>query len=319
MRALSPVPSIDDISAARARLGDRVRRTPTMTATSLGDLFGVRLRVKCEVFQRTGSFKVRGALNAVLSLSREDRAKGLVAISAGNHAAALAYAARAAGARATIVMPAAANPAKVALTEAYGGEVVLTEAPLLDALAALRAERDLTLVHPFDDPYVVAGAGTVGLEIAEDAPDTRVVVVQAGGGGLLSGVAIAVKALLPGVRVVGVEPERADVISRSLEAGHPVTMTPVSVADGLCSPIGGTVTMPLIQQYVDTVLRVSDDEIRAAMRLVVERTKLVVEPAGAAGVAALLHGLDLAPGTEVVVIATGGNIDSAGLARLLAP
>jgi threonine dehydratase len=312
--------TVDDVRAARDRIGDRVRRTPTLDATSLGGLFGVRLRVKAEVFQRTGSFKVRGALNAVLSLAEEDRARGLVAISAGNHAAALAYAARAAGTTATIVMPAHANPAKIALTESYGGTVVLTEAPLLDALAALRAERDLTLVHPFDDPDVVAGAGTVGLEIVEDAPEAEVVLMGCGGGGLLSGVAVAVKALWPDARVIGVEPEGADVVSRSLAAGEPVTMTPVSVADGLCSPIGGTVTLPLIQRHVDRVVRVTDDEIRQAMRLVVERTKLVVEPAGAAGVAALLNGAAEVPrGADVVVIATGGNIDSAGLAALLAP
>lgn len=312
--------NLDDVRAAALRIAGDVHRTPLMSATSLGDLFGVRMRVKAEVFQRTGSFKLRGALNAVRSLTDDERARGLVAISAGNHAAALAYAARASKTTAAIVMPHTANPAKVAATEAYGGEVLLTERPLLDVLREVTEARGLTLVHPFDDANVVAGAGTVALEFLEDGPVPDVVVVQAGGGGLLSGVATVVKALHPATRVIAVEPENADVISRSLAAGHPVTMTPVSVADGLCSPIGGTVTMPIIEAKVGEVIRVSDDTIREAMRLMVERTKLVVEPAGAAGLAPFVDGsLDLPPGTDVVLVATGANIDAAGLARLLAP
>jgi threonine dehydratase len=317
---LYAMPTLDDVRAAAKRIDDHVRRTPLMTATTLGDLFGVRLRVKAELFQRTGSFKIRGALNAVRLLDDAQRARGLVAISAGNHAAALAYAARAAGTTATIVMPHTANAAKVAATEGYGGEVVLTEAPLLETLAEVTEARGLTLVHPFDDPAIVAGAGTVGLEILEDGPPPDVVVVQAGGGGLISGIATVVKALHPSTQVVGVEPETADVISRSLAAGAPVGMTPVSIADGLCSPIGGTVTLPIIREKVDRMIRVPDDAIRRAMRLMVERTKLAVEPAGAAGLAPFVDGsLDLPTGTDVVLVASGGNIDSAGLARLLGP
>ncbi|MDQ1713443.1 MAG: threo-3-hydroxy-L-aspartate ammonia-lyase [Frankiaceae bacterium] len=313
--------TLDDVRAAAARIAGDVHRTPLLSATSLGERYGVRLRVKAEVFQRTGSFKIRGALNAVRQLSDEQRAKGLVAISAGNHAAALAYAARASKATATIVMPHTANAAKIAATDAYGGEVVLTDQPLLDTLAQVTAERGgPTLVHPFDDPNVVAGAGTVGLEILEDGPPPDVVVVQAGGGGLLSGVATVVKALHPDTQVIGVEPEGADVISRSLAAGEPVGMVPVSVADGLCSPIGGTVTLPIIREKVDRVVRVPDDAIRQAMREMVERTKLVVEPAGAAGLAPFVAGLlDLPRGADVVLIATGANIDATLLATLLAP
>jgi threonine dehydratase len=218
-------------------------------------------------------------------------------------------------------MPHTANAAKIAATEAYGGEVVLTDQPLLDTLAQVTEERGgLTLVHPFDDANVVAGAGTVGLEILEDGPPPDVVVVQAGGGGLLSGVATVVKALHPDTQVIGVEPEGADVISRSLAAGEPVGMVPVSIADGLCSPIGGTVTLPIIREKVDRVVRVPDDAIRQAMREVVERTKLVVEPAGAAGLAPFVAGLlDLPRGADVVLIATGANIDATLLATLLAP
>jgi threonine dehydratase len=310
--------TIDDVRAAAERLRGLVHRTPCWSATSLGDLFGVRLHVKAETFQRTGSFKLRGALNAVLTLPDADRRRGLVAISAGNHAAALAYAARAAGTTATIVMPATANPAKIAATESYGGEVVLTAGAMLDAMHEIRAERGLTLVHPFDDPAVVAGAGTVGLEIVEDVPDVDHVIVQVGGGGLVSGVATAVKALRPSASVYGVEPEGADVVSRCLAAGEVVAMQPSSVADGLCAPIGGVVTMPIIESLVSAVGIVTDDDIRTALRLVLERTKLVVEGAGATGVAALVaKSFDIPPGSNVVVIATGGNVDAPTLARLL--
>ncbi|MDQ1711831.1 MAG: threonine dehydratase [Frankiaceae bacterium] len=312
------MPTIDDLHAAAERIRGLVHRTPTMSATGLGELFGVRLYVKAETLQRTGSFKLRGALNAVLSLPDADRARGLVAISAGNHAAALAYAARAAGTTATIVMPATANPAKIAATESYGGTVVLTEDVMLDAMESIRAERGLTLVHPFDDPNVVAGAGTVGLEILEDVPEPDVVIVQVGGGGLISGVATAVKSLRRNALVYGVEPEGADIVSRSLASGTIETMRPASVADGLCAPISGVVTMPIIRSLVTSVARVSDDDIRRALRLVLERTKLVVEGAGATGVAALVAGaFDIPKGSTVVVVATGGNVDAPTLARLL--
>jgi threonine dehydratase len=310
--------TIDDVYAAAERLRGLVHRTPTFSATSLGAMFGVRLHVKAEAFQRTGSFKLRGALNAVLTLADEDRARGLVAISAGNHAAALAYAARAAGTTATVVMPATANPAKIAATEAYGGEVVLTDDAMLDVMEQVRADRGLTLVHPFDDAAVVAGAGTVGLEILDDVPDVDVVIVQIGGGGLISGIATAVKSLRPNAVVYGVEPEGADVVSRSLAAGEVVAMRPSSIADGLCAPIGGVVTLPIIASLVTSIARVTEDDIRTALRLVVERTKLVVEGAGATGVAALVAAsFDIPAGSNVVVVATGGNVDAPTMARLL--
>jgi threonine dehydratase len=182
----------------------------------------------------------------------------------------------------------------------------------------IAAHRGLAIIPPFDDDRIIAGQGTVGLEILEDLPHPDVVIVQAGGGGLLSGVATAVKALSPETTVIGVEPEGADVITRSLAAGEPVTMTPSSVADGLCSPIGGTVTLPIIRERVDQVVLVTDDAIRQALRLMVERTKLVVEGAGAAGLAALVaKAVDVRPGAEVVVVATGGNVDAPTLAGLL--
>jgi threonine dehydratase len=309
------MPTIDDVRAAAARIAPHVHRTPTFTATSLGELAGVRLYVKAELFQRTGSFKVRGAFNAVLSLSGEERANGFVAMSAGNHAAALAHAAAAVGTTAVVVMPAHANPGKIAAVEAYGGEVVLVEhAALFETMTRIRDESGRTVVHPFDDDRVIAGAGTVGLELAEDVPDVDYVIVQIGGGGLISGVSIA----MPDATVIGVEPTDADAMSRALAAGEPVTMAPMSVADGLCAPFAGVRTLPIVRERVDRVVTVPDDAIVDAMRLMIQRTKLAVEPAAAAGVAALLTGAAGVPeGATVAVIATGGNVDGPTYARLL--
>lgn len=314
------MPTIDAVRAAADRIRSRVHRTPTTRQPSLGRAIGVgeELYLKAELLQKTGSFKLRGVLNTVLSLSEEDRARGLVTMSAGNHAAALAYAARLAGTTAVVVMPHTANAGKIAATESYGGEVLLTEGALIDLLNEVRERTGRTLVHPFDDPNVIAGAGTVGLEILEDVPDPDVVVVQVGGGGLLAGVATAVKALRPEARVYGVEPESADALSRGLAAGEPVHFRPLSVADALCAPFVGTHVLPLVRERVDGVVRLPEDVILDALRLVLERTKYAVEPAGATGVAALLAGaIPVEPGQKVVTIATGGNVDAATLSRLL--
>ena len=310
--------TIDDVRAAAGRIAGRVHRTPTTRQTSLGALLGCDLYLKAELLQRTGSFKLRGVLNRVLTMPEEERARGLVTMSAGNHAAALAYAARLVGTTAVVVMPHTANPGKIAATESYGGEVVLTEGALIDTLTEIRERTGRTLVHPFDDPAVIAGAGTVGLEIMADVPEADVVVVPVGGGGLVSGVATAVKALHPQTRVYGVEPASADAMTRALAAGEPVHFLPLSVADALCAPFAGTHNLPIVREQVDAVVTLGEDVILRALRLVVERTKYAVEPAAATGVAALLDGLiPVDEGTKVVVIATGGNVDAATLARCL--
>ncbi len=310
--------SLADIELAAGRLSGRVHRTPVVRSTSLGELWGVRLDLKAEVFQRTGSFKARGALNAVLSLAPQERARGVITLSAGNAGAAVAYAARSVGVPGTVVMPATAVPAKIAACRAYGAEVVLTDGDLLDVYTATVAESGRIPVHPFDDPAVVAGTGTVGVEIAEDVPDAQVVLVPVGGGGLISGVAAALAALAPGTRVIGVEPESADVMSRSLAAGGPVRLPGArSVADGLAAPMSGQVTVDHVQAFVEQVVRVGDEDILRALSLAVSRTKLLLEPSAAAPLAALMTGvLDLAPGTRVVSVASGGNVDLALLGRL---
>jgi threonine dehydratase len=308
---VSNLVSLDEVRDGARRLAGRIHRTPVLTSESLGAVAGCRLRFKVESFQRTGSFKARGALNRLLTLAPDDLRRGLVTLSAGNHGAALAWAARVAGSRATVVMPATAVPSKIAAVRAYGGEPVLTDGSLLERCQALQRERGLTLVHPFDDPMVIAGQGTVGLELLEDVPGVEVVVVPVGGGGLISGMAAALKGQRPDIHVIGVEPTGADVMSRSLAAGSPARLDrPQTVADGLAAPFAGDRTFAHVQALVDQVVRVEDQAIIAALRLILERLKVVVEPAGAAAFAALLaEAVRPAPAAEVVCILSGGNLD----------
>jgi threonine dehydratase len=280
---------------------------------------GCRLVLKAELLQKTGSFKPRGVLNKLLTMDAAARARGLVSLSAGNHAAALAWGAAAVGTRAAIVMPRAAVPAKVEATRAYGGDVILTDGNLMDTCLAVQRERDLALVHPFDDPMVMAGQGTIGLEILEDVPDAGLIVVPVGGGGLLGGIAAAVKARRPGTRVVGAEPTGADIVYRSLQAGKPLRLEgkPTTVADGLAAPFAGEHTQAQIQRDVDDVVLVDDEAILRALKLIMERAKLVPEPAGAAAVAAVLSGaVKPTPGSTVVCVVSGGNVDPALLKKL---
>ncbi len=302
-----------DIRAARERIAAEVHVTPMLGSSSLGRRLGVELHLKAESFQRTGSFKVRGALHKVSRLSSADKARGLITISAGNHAAALAYAATAAGVRCTVVMPAQANPTKVRATQAYCAEVVLDGdvQQAFERCHALEKEKGLLYVHAFDDAEIVAGAGTLGVECVEQVPDLDVVLVPVGGGGLISGVALADRELRPRARVYGVEPEGAAVMWESLRAGHPVRVDKLAtVADGLAPPMVGELNYGVVQRCVDAVVKVSDTEILDALRLLLARCKLVVEPAGAAGLAALLTGrIPTQAGDKVVVVLSGGNVD----------
>ncbi len=309
------------VLAARERIASRVHRTPMLRSSSLSAVLGIDLAFKAELFQRTGSFKVRGALHKLSCLSADAAANGLVTISAGNHAAALAYAAREAGLRCTVVMPQAANPTKVRATEAYGAEVVL-HGSVQEAFVRcheLEKERGLLYIHAFDDPEIVAGAGTLGLEVLEQVPELDTVLVPIGGGGLISGVALAVKHLRPRARVIGVEPEGAAVMWASLEAGRALRVDQLStLADGLAPPMVGELNFQIVQRYVDGVVKVSDAEILDAMRLLMSRCKLVVEPAGAAAFAALMaRRVSVTGGERVVVVLSGGNVDLAQLGNWL--
>jgi threonine dehydratase len=311
---------MQDIRAARARIGQAVHRTPLFTLSSQGTALGLSLHLKAELFQRTGSFKVRGVLNKLRQLSAQDVARGFVTLSAGNHGAALAWAAREAGSHATVVMPAHAVASKIAKVRAYGGEVVLTTGAMIDAVRTLESERGLTMVHPFDDPAMIAGHAGVGLEILEDLPDVDVVIVPVGGGGLISGIASAIKLTRPRTQIIGVEPTGADTMVRSLASGRPERIDrPMSVADGLCAPFAGEHTFEHVRNYVDRVVVLEDDAIVRALGILIERAKLAAEPAGAAALAAILSGAVTIPaGSRVVCVVSGGNVDPAVLQRALA-
>ena len=314
--------TVDDIRDARARIGDRVHRTPIMRSTTLASRSGVaRFELKCESFQATGSFKVRGVLNRLAQLDAAARTRGVVTVSAGNHAQALAWAARNADMPCTVVMPANASLSKVEASRGYGATVI----QLGTSMDAFRRAHELadtegfTFVHPFDDDRTIAGTGTVALEIFEQTEAPDMIVVPVGGGGLISGMAIAVKALSPATRVIGVEPEGASIMRQSLDAGRALRMdAPHSIADGLTAPMAGERNFAAIQRYVDDVVLVSDSEIAAAMSLLLTRCKLVAEGAGAAATAALLSGKILLKGTEhVVAVLSGGNVDVATLRDVL--
>jgi threonine dehydratase len=310
--------ALEDVHAAAERIAGLAHRTPLLRSRTLDALVGAPVALKAENFQRVGAFKFRGACNAVAAM----RPEGVCSVSSGNHAQALALAAREHGARATILMPADAPASKRAATEGYGAEVIEFDRYTEDRealVSELAAERGLTLVHPYDEPLVMAGQGTVGLELAAGLDDLDVVVVPVGGGGLISGVATAIKALAPDARIVGVEPQAGDDTARSLRAGERVTVqVRPTIADGQQVDTPGERTWEVIRALVDDVVTVSDAEIVAAMRLLFERVKVVAEPSGASALAALLAGRVTLRGGTVAVVISGGNVDAARFAALTA-
>jgi threonine dehydratase len=303
--------SLASVLAARETIAGRVHRTPTFGSATLSELTGARVHLKAELFQRTGSFKPRGVLTKLATLTEQERSRGVIGISAGNHAQALAYGARAEGLSALVVMWADANPAKVAAARGYGAEVDLSAAgpaEAFDRLDELAGETGRTLVHPFDDPLVIAGQGTVGLELVEDVPDVDIVVVPVGGGGLISGIATAVKSLQPRARVVAVEPELSPALHEALKAGRSVPVHPRSIADGLGAPFAGEHAVAVCSALgVESVL-VTEEEIQEGFRFLYARAKLACEPAGAAATGALLAGkVAVERGQNVVAVVSGGN------------
>ena len=312
----------EDVESAARLIAGRVRQTPLLPAGELSRRVGARVVLKAENLQITGSFKPRGATNRIARLSEQEVKAGVVAASAGNHAQAVAFAARQIGARATLVMPAGAPLAKVAAVRQYGGEVRLVDGSYDDAGEAARrmaAEEGKTLVHAFDDPAVVAGQGTVGLEIAEQAPDVGLVVVPLGGGGLASGIGLALAARLPSARVVGVQAEACAPYPASIAAHRPLgARSANTICDGIAVKRPGDITLPLVERYVDEVVTVSDDQVAEAMVLLLERSKLVVEGAGAVGAAALMHGRVEPPSEGAVcAVLSGGNVDASLLSECI--
>jgi threonine dehydratase len=318
------------IAAARARIAGQVHRTPMLSSETAARVVraatGARLAddtvyLKAEHLQKTGSYKPRGMLAKVSTLTPEERRQGIITISAGNAAAGYAYAARVIGVPVTVVMPINANPTKVAACREYGAIVELIGETFDESWAAvdeLAAERNLLFCHPYDDPEVIAGQATVGLEILEDLPDVDVVVVPVGGGGLISGVATALGRGRPSTRIYGVEPEGSDAMRRALAAGHSVRISPHSVADGLNGPYAGEWNLAAAQHFVTDVVLVDDATILTGLRFALERTKQVLEPAGAAGLAALLTGrIPVNDGERVCAVLSGGNVDLGRLGVLL--
>jgi threonine dehydratase len=314
--------SFDDVVAAAARLDGVAHRTPVITSRTLDELTGARVFCKAENLQRMGAFKFRGAYNRLAQLDPFARLHGVVAFSSGNHAQGVALAARLLDVHATIVMPSDAPVAKLAATRGYGAEVVLYERATMDRDAIARTiadEREARLVPPFDDPAIIAGAGTTALELIDVSGPLDVLVVCTGGGGLLSGCALAATALAPGIAVYGVEPETGDDWVRSLAAGTRVTIpVPPTICDGMQTQAPGALTFPIVQALCAGVVTVSDDEVRDAMRFAFARLKLVIEPSGAAALAAVLTGKIAVRGKRVGVTISGGNVDASTFARLIA-
>jgi len=310
-------PTRDDVARARATLGDRLHRTPTFGSRTLSELTGADVHVKAELFQRTGSFKPRGVLNKLASLGAAEKRAGVCTWSAGNAAQAVAYGAALEEIPCRVFMWRTANPEKVAATRGYGAEVDLeAEGPAdsHDRLLAYVEETGCTFVHPFDDPVLQAGHGTIALEIEEDVPGVDVMVIPVGGGGLIAGIAGAA-----GCRVVGVEPEGAASLTVALEAGEPVLIQPKTIADGLGAPFTGAGTLAVCAERVDQVVLVTEAEIEDAFRFLYARAKLACEPAGAASTAALLAGkIPLERGERVVAVVSGGNAATETASAILA-
>ena len=305
---------LSDIRAAADRIRGHVHRTPLLSLRSIGESVGAAVFLKCESFQKTGSFKPRGALNKVLSLEGEERGRGLVTVSAGNHAQAVAWAARRTGVPCAVVMPAKAPASKVEAVRGYGARIVFHDdnSTLFDRLRQLQEETGYVFVHPFDDPVVLAGAGTAGLEIIEDLPDVSVVVVPVGGGGLMGGVASAVKQSRPSARVYAVELAEGPGLGPALAAGKPVPVPrpAKTLADGLIPPFVGAIPLAIAREALEAVVTVSEAAIASAMRRLLTRAKLYVEGGGAAATAALLSGaIPVEKSDTVAVLVSGGNVD----------
>ena len=313
---------LSDIREARERLKGIINLTPIIADEKLSNAVGARAYLKAECFQRAGSFKVRGAYNKISRLNDDEKARGVITASAGNHAQGVALAARLHNIKATIVLPEFAPLTKIVATRAQGAEVIMHGSSFDEAVAyskELQKEHGFTYVHAFDDPLIIAGQGTIGLEIAEDLPETTVVIVPIGGGGIISGIAIAVKALLPGVRVIGVQAEHVAPVNISLAAGKPVESKGLpTIADGIAVKRPGELTLPIIREFVDQVVEVSEEELAEGVYHCVQNAHVVAEGAGASGVAALLaKKIELRPDDVVCAVLAGGNIDGNLLTRII--
>jgi threonine dehydratase len=313
--------TLADIEAARARIGDSILCSPCHLSHHLSELTDLPLHLKFENLQRTGSFKERGALNKLLTMTDAERSRGVIAASAGNHAQGVAYHAGVRGIRAQIVMPLATPQVKVAATRSFGADVILhgdSYDEAYDEALRRRAEQGQTFIHAFDDAEVIAGQGTIGLELLEQVPDIEAVVAPIGGGGLISGIACALKQTNPKIRVIGVEPEKLPSMLRARENNAPVTIAAeATIADGIAVRRAGDLTLPLVSRYVDEIVTVDDEEIASAILMLLEQEKTLAEGAGAAALAAVVQAKTNLRHRRTVVIVGGGNIDVTLLAKII--
>jgi len=320
-KAVNTPLSLAEIHAAMGRIRESIYLSPCARSEDLSQLTGNSVYLKLDNLQRTGAFKERGALNKLLTLSTEERDRGVIAASAGNHAQGVAYHAGRHGVRAQIVMPLTTPLIKVSATKSYGAEVVLHGANYDEACeeAVRRSEKlGMTFIHPFDDEVVMAGQGTMGLEILQQVPDIEAIIAPIGGGGLIAGVGCAVKETNPRIRVIGVQPARLPSMKVAIAEGHPVTLSPAAtIADGIAVRRAGEKTLPLIQKYVDDIVTVDEEEIANAVLLLLEREKTLAEGAGAAALAALINRKTSLNGNKVAVLVCGGNIDVSLLSRIM--
>ncbi len=313
MSAQDDLVTLFDIKNAQSFLKGKIVKTPIIPSLNIGKALDIQLNYKAEHFQKMGSFKIRGVLNKLNQLSATEKEKGVVTVSAGNHAKALAYASHLTKIKAVVVMPDYAPRNKIEAVKGFGAEVIQTTAEeLLSTLEKTIEERDLTLVHPFDDLAIISGQGTVGLEILEQTqnpPD--IVVVPVGGGGLISGISTAIKSINPEISVIGVEPKGANAMTQSLVKGEAVTLNEVNtIADGLAAPWAGKITLKHVRKYVDGMVIVNDDEIQLAMKRLILEDKIITEPAAAASLAAVLSGkIDLSPNLKITCVLSGSNVD----------
>ena len=306
------MPTIDDIRQAAVRIKGKAHRTPVLTCQAINELAGASLFFKCENLQKVGAFKMRGATNAVFSLGPDEAARGVATHSSGNHAQALALAARMRGIPAYVVMPSSAPPVKRRAVAGYGAEIITCEPTLAARESTLQevvARTGAVFIHPYDNEHIIAGQGTAALELLTEVPDLDIVMAPVGGGGLLSGTAIATAALAPKARIIAGEPEGADDAARSLAAGHIIpSVNPRTIADGLLTSLG-KLNFPIIQKHVEAIWTVDDPAITAAMRLVWERMKIIIEPSSAVCLAAALDHQPEVAGLAVGIIISGGNVD----------
>jgi len=310
--------NIADIKKAYSNISSNIHRTPISASTYLSQKFNSNFFFKQELFQKTGSFKIRGVLNKLSSLTSDQLQNGVISLSSGNHAQAVAYGSKIYNISSTIVMPTYSTKSKIEATKGYGAKVIITDEDLISVVNEIQKETNATLIHPFDDDYIIAGQGTLGLEITEDMPDIDHIFTAIGGGGLISGICIAMKAHNPKIKIIGIEPEGADGMRQSLEKKKPVTLDSINtIADGLSAPFIGKRNFEIVQKHIDQLITVSDKEIIESMWLIFERTKLFVEPSAAAGLAPILFDKYKLPiNSKAMFILCGGNIDKEKLIQI---